>query len=394
MELAYRYRARDSRQRPVSGLVFAADSDLAFAKLKRNGFKPSTVVLSAPASLQHWLHPGFDERDLVRFYRTLGRRLLNGRSLDEGLSNASQFVRDEKLRQAALLMRQAMLDGRRESDAMQQAGFPRRDAMVIRAAEKSGRAGEMFMSLADDVERAMLMRQSVRQIFRVPVMMALLVYGFLYVVIHWLSPRTILFLDNIGAQLPAFNRHYFSFVTLFNEHIMLATSLYLLLPVAVYSWMKSNSWRRLVDRIGSVRELSSKADYAALWHGFSLLYDAAIAPMEAARTMSDAAERPDARDAFLRLEKSLCAGAYLDQAVERAQFPEFITDGVCAAAASGNVVAGLNDMTQDLADDVQGLTRRLREDWSLVSLFVMAGLVVAFFFVSYYPMIAVAMKNV
>jgi hypothetical protein len=51
-------------------------------------------------------------------------------------------------------------------------------------------------------------------------------------------------------------------------------------------------------------------------------------------------------------------------------------------------------MTQDLTDDVQSLTKQLREDWSLISLFVMAALVVVFFFVSYYPMIAVAMKNV
>lgn len=394
MELAYRYRATDARSRIVHGVVFAPDADLAYTKLKRNGFQPADVGFSALASLRNLVHPGFDGRDLVRFYRTLGRRAVNGRGLDEGLAAASQFVRDEKLRQAALLMRQALLDGRRESEAMRQAGFARRDAMVIRAAEKSGRAGEMFLSLANDVERAMTMRQSVRQIFRIPLMMMCLVYAFWYIVIHWLSPRTMLFLENIGAQLPTFNKLYFAFATLFNEHIVVSTTLYLLLPFAGYALFKSRLWHRVIDAMASVRELSLKSDYAALWHGFALLYDAAIAPVEAAKTMADAAERPDSRAAFTRLERLLFSGAYLDTAVERAQFPDFVIDGVRAAVASGNVVAGLNDMTQDLSDDVQSLTRRLREDWSLISLLVMAGLVVVFFFMSYYPMIAVAMKNV
>jgi type II secretory pathway component PulF len=180
MELAYRYHALDSRNKPVSGLVYAQGADLAYAKLKRNGFRPTQVSVSLPSSLRNVVAPGFDGRDLARFYRTLGRRLLNGRSIDEGLLSANQFVRDEKLKQAALMMRQAILDGRRENVAMLFAGFARRDAMVIRAAEKSGRAGEMFGSLAEEVERTSTLRGSVKALFRMPLIMMLTMYGFFF----------------------------------------------------------------------------------------------------------------------------------------------------------------------------------------------------------------------
>src|ERR1700674_1209975 len=104
MELAYSYQGLDSRNKAVSGLVYARDADLAYAKLKRNGFRPTQVSFNLASSLRNLIAPAFDGRDLGRFYRTLGRRLPNGRSIDEGLLSASQFVRDEKLRQAALMM--------------------------------------------------------------------------------------------------------------------------------------------------------------------------------------------------------------------------------------------------------------------------------------------------
>ena len=394
MELAYRYHALDSRNKPVSGLVYAQGADLAYAKLKRNGFRPTQVSVSLPSSLRNVVAPGFDGRDLARFYRTLGRRLLNGRSIDEGLLSASQFVRDEKLKQAALMMRQAILDGRRENEAMLFAGFARRDAMVIRAAEKSGRAGEMFLSLAQEVERTSTLRGSVKALFRMPLIMMLTMYGFFFVVIHWITPRTMVFLANIGAKLPAFNERYFAFAQAFNDHLALATLLYAAFPLALLLFLRSHAFARLLDGVRTLREISVKADYASLWTGFALLYDAAIPPMEAARTMKEAAEREDSRLAFARLEKLLYTGIYLESAVERAGFPLFVADGVRAATTGGNIVEGLRDMTNDLSEDVFNLTQRLRENLTLVSLLILAAAVVLFFFLSYYPMISVAMKNV
>jgi type II secretory pathway component PulF len=202
------------------------------------------------------------------------------------------------------------------------------------------------------------------------------------------------FLANIGAKLPAFNERYFAFAQAFNDHLALATLLYAAFPVALLLFLRSRAFARLLDGVRTLREISVKADYASLWTGFALLYDAAIPPMEAARTMKEAAEREDSRLAFARLEKLLYTGIYLESAVERAGFPLFIADGVRAATTGGNIVEGLRDMTNDLSEDVFNLTQRLRENLTLVSLLILAAAVVLFFFLSYYPMISVAMKNV
>jgi type IV pilus assembly protein PilC len=173
-----------------------------------------------------------------------------------------------------------------------------------------------------------------------------------------------------------------------------ALSLNPALPLGLFLFVRSRAFRRLLDALTTLREISVKADYASLWTGFALLYDAAIPPMDAARTMKEAAEREDSRLAFARLEKLLYTGIYLESAVERAGFPLFVVDGVRAATTGGNIVEGLRDMTNDLSEDVFNLTQRLRENLTLLSLVILASAVVLFFFLSYYPMISVAMKNV
>lgn len=394
MELAYTFRARDLQGQATNGVVYAAGADLAFARLRRYGLRPLHLRLHWLASLRNQVHPDVDARELARFYRAVGRRITNGRALDDGLVAAMRFLQDHKLRQAALLMRQALLDGRREHEAMALAGFARRDAMVIRAAEKSGRTGEMFLSLAAQAERARRLHRSVVEVFRAPAATMGGMYLFFYVVIHWITPRTQGFLANLGARIPEINRCFFAAAAFFNAHLVLATAAYFSLPVLLLVALRRGALSRLLDCTGPLRDMSVKADQASLWTGYALLYDAAIPPAEAARTVRESAQREDSRQAFARLERLLHAGLYLEDAVERARFPSYVADGVRAAAAGGSLVSGLRDMTADLEEDVESLAQQVREALTATSLLLLAGALVLFFLLTYYPMASVALRNV
>ncbi len=394
MELAYSYSAVDAQGKLYRGVVYAGNADLAYSKLRRGGVNPSRLTRRWLASVANLWSDGFEQKDLVRLYRVLGRRLQTGRSMDDGLALAFRFIRDPKLRHAILLMRQAMFDGRREHEALTLAGFPRRDAMVVRAAERSGRTGEMLLSLSEETARRSSLRAGVRSTLRMPLMTGAVMYLFSFGMIRWVTPRTAAFLDNIGASTPGFTQAYFACAKILNEHPAAFISLYALAPMVLFLIARSSHARKMADQIGPLRELSVKTDHACLWAGFSLLYDAAVPPVEAARIMAEAAERADSKLAFNRLERLLQTGMYLDDAVERSSFPPFIVDGIRAAVSGGGVVEGIRDMTGDIIEDVEQLTRSISDHVNIGSILGLSIALVGFFFLSYYPMLSVAMKNV
>lgn len=394
MEFAYAFTARTGRNRPMAGIVYAPDADLAFAKLRRNGLTPTEVQFRAGASLRNFIQPGFDAKDLVRLYRTLGRRMNNGRSILDGLESSTEFVRNERLRQAALMMRQGILDGKPEHEAMLAAGFDQRDAMVIRAAIQSGKVGDSFLQVAHDLEQKNNMRETVRAIFRMPSMMLLAMWAFFYLVLYWITPKTMTMLKNINAKAPPFNQAVFDFSNLFNTNLFLFSLLWIAVPIGVAMAIRSRYFERLADQWQLMRMIAIKADMSTAWLGFALLFDASVPPAECARIIREACLRTDSQAAFGLLERYIHAGMYLEDAVSRAEFPHFIIDGVKAAATGGQTVQGLRDMTADLAEDLAMLTTQLKDTLQIASLGLMGGAVFLFFFITYYPMLSITLSNV
>lgn len=398
MELAYEFIALNTRSIHVSGVIYAESVDNAFVKLRRNSYKPLSVKVSVGLSLRNIFSPQFDGRDLVRFYRTLGRRLNASQSgsLIDGLRSAVSYVADEKLKQASLTMMQGLLDGKREHEAMLTAGFPTRDAMVVRAAATSGKVGHAFESLSVDHDRVNQMRSAMKKIWMMPIAMMTLLYSFAYFALTMILPKSVEFMKNMNLTeaIPPFAKYVYAFAELFVTHKTLATIVYCCVPFAIYFFIKSALFRMLRDKIPLVRDISIKSDHASLWSGYVLLYSAGISPMETAGILSMAAARDDSKMQFKRFEQLLQGGNPPDQAVDRALMPRFVVDGMKAAAASNQVEATLGDMVNDLAQDVDVMTDKLKGMITAGSTIVVAFTILGFFFVVNYPMMAVAFKSV
>lgn len=394
MDIAYRFRALNTRNRPIAGTIYAKGKDLAYSKLKRNGFRPRVLTFAPLATLRNAIAPDFDSKDLARFYRTLGRRLNNGRTLADGLESAAEFIRDDKLRQASQVMRQCLNDGRREHEAMMAADFPQRDTMIIRAAAESGKIGDAFLAIAHEVERKAKLRDAVTKVFRMPAIIGVIMWVFIYAAIHWITPKTLVFMKNINANVSPMHAKFFAFSESFNANLLVGTILYLLVPVLIVQVLRSRWFGALLDRVRVINELSVKADMGSLWTGYTLLYEATIPPADGARMIKAAAARRDSAECFAKLEKILATGVYLEVGVEKAGFPKFVIDGVKAAVMGGDTVDGLRDMTHDLEEDVAMSSEILRENATVASMFVMGLSVAMFFYMSYYPVMSAALKNI
>ena len=396
MDYAYKYLVKNSRGQKLTGVIHAPNKPLAFSKLKKGGFIPLKVESSMLDTLNGWMRPSFNKPELSRLYTTVGRRMKNGKSLVDGLEAAGEYIQDNRLRQAVMMMRQSILDGQNEFQAMQSAGFPRRDTLVIRSTAESGKTGESFMSLGDEISRVEALNRSVSSTFRVPAVMAVFMILFVWAAIMFIAPATMSFLKQTGLKLnfSPIIANYFKLVELFHIQSTVSSVLYFGTFIGLGYFIKSESFKKLLDQVKTLRTLSVKSDHAALWNSFALLYDAAVPAREAASIVGDSAVRMDSKMSFLKLAKLVEAGRSLEDAVAVAGFPAFVIAGVSSAASGGDMVAGLADMVRNLEEDVRVLTALLQENAKLVSVLAMGGGVLVVFIFTYYPMIASVMSNV
>lgn len=396
MEFAYKYSAKNARGQLLSGFVYAKNKPLAFSRLKKGGFIPLKVETSWPQTLSGLLNSDFNKGELSRLYITVGRRLNNGKSLVEGLEAASEYIQDARLRQGVMLMRQSILDGANEFQAMQAAGFPRRDCLVIRSTSEAGKTGESFKSLGDEIIRVEALRQGVASTFRMPAIMGVFMVLFVWAAIMFIAPATLAFLKQTGLKMnfSPLIAYYFEFVKLFHIQSTLSSIAYFGVFGLIIYFLRSTTFKQLLDKVKTLRILSIKSDHAALWNSFALLYDAAVPAREAASIVGDSAHREDSKAAFRKMSKMVESGRSLEDAAAQSGFPTFIVAGVTSAASGGDMVSGLADMARNLEEDVMVLTSMLQENAKIASILVMGVGVLIVFVFTYYPMIASVMSNV
>jgi type IV pilus assembly protein PilC len=396
MSRGYKYTARSERGQQIEGFLDAPNLTSAYICLKKSGLKP----LSVKFDLNHTVHlltgGSFDPQQLARLYTTLGRRIKNGKSLIEGLASAVEYLTDPRLKQAVLTMRQAIQDGQNEYQAMTAAGFPKRDAMVIRSTAEAGRTGETFLSLAQELTRTSALRRSIKQVFFLPIAMSIFMYAFFFFALWKIAPATMDFLKqtNLKIKLNAFNQGYFDFAAWFHEHLFIGIAGYIAFPVLLIAFLRSRAFKRMIDGLPSVRALSLKSDHATLWNSFSLLYDAAIPVRDACRIIADAANREDSQRSFLRLAKRVDAGLQLEDAIQGCQFPQFVVAGVRSSASGGDLSAGLQDLVRNLEEDVNSATEVLKEKVKLGSIIFVAIGILLTAAVSYFPVAGTVLGNV
>jgi type II secretory pathway component PulF len=396
MNLSWRYTAKGDRGNRLQGHIVAPDKTVARARLKKSGLIALTLQFDLSETIHQIRGGDYDSAQLARLYTTLGRRIKNGKSLIDGLESASEYLTDARIKQATLAMRQSILDGQREDQAMIAAGFPRRDAMIIRSTVEAGRTGETFITLAAERQRVASLRRSVKQVFFLPSAMLVFIYLFFFFSLWKIAPATINFLKqtNLKIKMNAFNEAYFSFAQYFNEHFLICSSIYLGLPLLGFFYLRSTGFGKLLDRIPSIRNLSIRSDHAALWNSFSLLYDAAIPVRDACLILADAAARPDSKASFQRLSRRIDSGLPIEEAIVSCAFPSFIVAGVRAAASGGDLVAGVTDFVRNLEEDVSISTEILKEKVKIGSVILVAMGVLFSAATSYLPIATTVLKNV
>ena len=396
MMLAYAYRARNRRGLVVEGLIYARSEAAATYRLARVlRMQPLRVMLAVRATVAVLWRPLPAAEDLAVFYSTLGTRLEHGHGLDQGLTDALEFVVDPRLRHSIALAAEELDEGAALAGALRRAGFPERDCALLEGMADSGRVPEVLCNLGREIDRRERLRGALNALLRMPLAVTAVMYVGLYLALVAFLPAMQRFYSALGnVHPPALAALLYDFATAFRANVAIATAIYLALPLAALVLARTPLAARLLDAIPMRRRLAERADMSALWTGFGMLYDAGIHVEDACTLVARAAARPASSAAFRALGRHLRAGVSLVNAVARARFPAYVVGGVQAAESSGDVVGGIERMASRLTMDVEALTRRCEHSVRLVAYTVLAVCVAGFFLLSYYPILSTTLSLV
>lgn len=383
MDLAYKYVSSNQAGLPVSGTIYAENQDMAWIKLQRAGLRAQSLKFSLNDTINGLSNSSFNMRDLALFYENIGKRIVSGRPIAEGLQSAASFITDVRLKQGALLVGQAIGDGKSMSDAMKSAEFPYRDIMAVKASEDHGGVGNALISLGEDTRQRYNFQTKITSIFTAPLAMTLIIYIGFYL-------GALLFVPGVQKMFKSLNladnrvalpqKVMFTLSDWISASVPISAVAWSL-PVIGIIWAHRNGYtRKLGDYIKLWRTIAEKSDMAATWSAFGLLYEAGITPFEAARTVAPSAARPATKLMFKKLEKAFFSGNSLSESVKKSEFPDYIINSIVAAESSGfPIPSEIKSMCNMVNDEVEIYVRKFQERMELVSK-IIPGLMLMFFF--------------
>lgn len=394
MEMAYRYVARASNGNAVEGVVFADSLEMATIKVRQIGHKPVELAWDLKGSVNAFLHKEFNEKDLARFYLSLGKKIEKGGSLIEGVTQAMDFVNDTKLLTALGTMRDTLMDGATIGNAMAMAGFPQRDVAAVAALDNIGKASRVFQTMGEETRRRLRLRQMLRKTLSTPKFFMGIVFVLTYGSVAWAAPQIKKLLSGTPKlDLPSYAKAYYAMSDVVNQHIVLASVLYLLLGIGAVWFTHTDAFRRLTNQLPNLKRLSERTDLASLWGSYGLLFQSGMNYAKAAKLISKAAVRPESSQWFNEFGNLLDAGVPIEEAVRRAGFPRYICNAIAAAASGNELDKGMNQLASDLMEEVEELSERLARNMDNWFKIVMGLVLIGFFFISYYPILLANMSQ-
>lgn len=164
MIYAFSYHAKAKSGSLLNGITFAESEEEAYLRIKNKlNLIPIDIQIDPMATLNNWIGSDFNQKELSKLYKTISKRLKNGRPIVDALEQAQEFITDKKLKFAIGTMLAMILDGYPEHQAMEEAGFSKRDFSAIAAGSTGGKQPDIFYSLSEDYDRNIQLASDIKK---------------------------------------------------------------------------------------------------------------------------------------------------------------------------------------------------------------------------------------
>jgi general secretion pathway protein F len=357
---AFRYKAVTPSGETVEGRMDAATVEDVIARLQEQGNVPLEAADAAAgggslfASLRRKSLAG---AALVEFTGQLGILLRAGLPLDRALQMLLELPEGERARHVVERLRDRVRGGASLSHAMEEEHgvFPKLYLSMVRAGEAGGALDAALARLADYLDRARKLRESVIGALVYPAFLMFGVLGSLILLLAFVLPQFVPIFKDMNVQIPLITRILMGFGTFLHDWGLLLLIVLIVAGMWGGAKMRDPETRRRFDaRLLRVRVLGSlllKVDTARLMRTLGSMLKNGVSLLAALNIARQVVSNHELSEQLEPAIEAVKGGDSLSHALAaHTQFPKLAIQITTVGEESGT----LDDMLMRAADTYDG----------------------------------------
>lgn len=374
----FKYKAINSRGRPIKGVLGAVNENDLFKQLQGAGLDlVSATPLSKKKSKSH-LMTRVKVRDLISLFIHLDQMDGAGVPILDSLADIRDTTENTALRDAMSEIQRDVSEGSDLSEAMSKHPkiFHNLYVSLIAAGEKTGRMSASYQQLIKYLKWVDAMQTRVRKATRYPIILLVVVVLAVTVMMGFVVPQIVEFIRNMEFELP------FATVALIATSDFFQANWYYVLGLPVAAALGFMALRKssesLAYRIDKMMlkmpvfgVLIRKINIARFCQTFGALYAAGLPILEAIKSATNTVSNLALAEALESIQSLVKSGSPLSEAFNGSgEFPSMVVRMLKVGEDSGNLTVVLEQVsdfyTADVDEEVQKLIAMIEPSLTMV----------------------------
>ncbi|NCC22977.1 MAG: type II secretion system F family protein [Alphaproteobacteria bacterium] len=357
----YKYRAINSRGRPVRGVVSAANEVDLYNQLQSAGMELlQCAPLGKKATSFSIGRKKVKVRDLIQLFVHLEQMQSAGVPMLDALADIRDTTDNDSLRDIMSEVYRDVSEGSALSEAMQKHPkvFGNLYISLVAAGEETGDMSSSYLQLVKYLKWVDVMQARIRKATRYPMILIVVLVATVVVMMGFVVPQIVDFIRNIGQELPIYTRALIAtsdFFRAFWPYILAA-------PVVIFIVIKlmrkaSHEFAYRVDMafitMPVAGPLVRKISIARFAQTFGALYAAGIDVIQALKASQNTVTNLALREALDMVILSVQNGSPLSEAFNASgEFPSMVVRMLRIGEESGNLTNVLEQVSDFYTADV------------------------------------------
>lgn len=389
----FRYSARDSSGKEISGKIEARDRDAATEILHDKGL---IVVYVKDEFTIDWEElsqiniGGVPMKDKVVFMRQMATMVSAGLPLTRALEIMEQQVENPAFRKVISQVKSSVESGATLSDSFRQAGevFDDITLNLIEAGESSGNLDIILTKLAVELEESKKLGDKLRGALIYPVIILVVIVAVVALLMFVLVPSMAEIYSEFGADLPWVTTFL---INLSNFTLTYWWALLLIIAILIFgskAYFDTPTGKRNKDKVmlklPIIGNIVTKMQLAQFTRILALLLSSGLSIIRALELTAQSLSSEMFKEVVLESRNDVEKGGSLAIPIARSEyFPLIVSSMIAVGEETGELDNVLNKVAEYYKDEVDVATSNMSTTLEPVFLIVM-GLVIAFIALAVY----------
>lgn len=374
----YKYKALNSKGRPIKGVLGAVNENDLFNQLQSANLElVSCVALSSKKSKSRFM-TNIKIRDLIQLFIHLDQMDGAGVPLLDALADIRDTTENTALRDAMSEIHRDVSEGSQLSEAMAKHPriFTNLYVSLVGSGEKTGKMSSSYRQLVKYLKWVDLMQTRVRKATRYPMILLVVVVAAVTIMMGFVVPQIVEFIRNMEFELPFATTSLIATSDFFQAYWWAVLLLPLILVGSVLALRKSSeniAYRidRLLIEMPVMGPLIRKINVARFCQTFGALYAAGLPILEAIRAATSTVSNRALLEALDSIQSLIKTGSPLSEAFNGSgEFPSMVIRMLKVGEDSGNLTVVLEQVsdfyTADVDEEVQKLIAMIEPSLTMV----------------------------